>query len=86
MKNTKEKWTTSPSSSRSASGWTAIELNGDTVAEVYGSTIESQELARLLSSAPEMLEMLKKLHESCPNHRGNKRRKLSELIAKAGGE
>ena len=86
MKNTKEKWTTSPSSSRSASGWTAIELNGDTVAEVYGSTIESQELARLLSSAPEMLEMLKKLHESCPNHRGMKRRKLGELIAKAGGE
>jgi len=43
--------------------------------------------ANLIASAPEMLKMLKKLHESCLNHRGKKRRKLGELIAKAeGGE
>jgi len=42
---------------------------------------------RLSEVAPEMLEMLKKLHKSCLNHRGGKRRKLGELIAKAeGGE
>ena len=43
--------------------------------------------SNLIALAPEMLEMLKKLHKSCLNHRGDKRRKLGELIAKAeGGE
>jgi len=46
---------------------------------------EVEELYNLIVASSEMLEMLKKLHESCPNHRGDKRRKLGELIAKAEG-
>ena len=49
--------------------------------------IAGAELYQMVELFPEMLEMLKKLHKSCLNHRGGKRRKLGELIAKAeGGE
>jgi hypothetical protein len=86
-----EEWTTSPSSSGSASGWTAIELNGDTVAEVYGSTIESQELARLLSSAPDLLRAIKPLVKRIKAEDSwakdyDQIKFAEEIIAKAGGE
>ena len=97
-----EEWTTSPSSSGSASGWTSIDLNGDAVAEVYGSDVDSEKLATLFASAPAMLELLKNiLAEVRPEiSRVNEAAgetifnpvatetidMAKELIAKAGGE
>ena len=49
------------SNSLSASGWTGLESDGQTVAEVYGSDKESQRLATLFASAPEMLEIVKEI-------------------------
>ena len=97
-----EEWTTSPSSSGSASGWTSIDLNGDAVAEVYGSDVDSEKSATLFASAPAMLELLKNiLAEVRPEiSRVNEAAgetifnpvatetidMAKELIAKAGGE
>ena len=93
MKQTKGKWTTTIGECGAT-----IHINNDynhplTFSFSYPETHIDKKLneegkanANLIASAPEMLEMLKKLHESCPNHRGDKRRKLGELIAKAGGE
>lgn len=50
------------SNSHSASGWIALDLDDETVAEVYGSDLESQKLATLLSLAPEMYELLQAIH------------------------
>ena len=50
------------SNSYSASGWIALDLDDETVAEVYGSDLESQKLATLLSLAPEMYELLQAIH------------------------
>jgi len=90
------------SNSLSASGWTGLESDGQTVAEVYGSDKESQRLATLFASAPEMLELLKDiLAEVRPEiSRVNEAAgetifnpvatetidMAKELIAKAGGE
>ena len=94
MKQTKGKWTTTIGECGAT-----IHINNDynhplTFSFSYPFAHIDKELneegkanANLIASAPEMLDMLKKLHESCPNHRGKKRRKLGELIAKAeGGE
>jgi len=59
MTYTKGKWTINPSPSESSSGWTAIERNDEVIAEVYGSDEESQTLASLIASAPELLTACK---------------------------
>jgi len=61
MKHIKGKWELHPSVSESVAGLTVITKDGNSVAEVYGSDIEGQKLARLFASAPEMLELLKQL-------------------------
>jgi len=58
MKHTKGNWTIKPSPSESSSGWTAIECSDEVIAEVYGSDEESQALASLIASAPELLQAL----------------------------
>jgi len=65
MKQTQEKWEVHPSASESTAGITIITIDGNSVAEVYGSDIEAQEIANLFASAPEMLEELKHINEEC---------------------
>jgi len=60
MKPKKEKWEIRPSISLSVAGLTVITKNGDSVAEVYGSDLDARELAKIMASAPAMLELLKK--------------------------
>ena len=61
-----KKYTIHPSASESPAGFTLIQgSDGVSVAEVYGSDMESQGLATLFISAPEMLEALKTIAEYC---------------------
>tara|TARA_Y100000310_G_scaffold318745_1_gene373176 strand:+ start:86 stop:358 length:273 start_codon:yes stop_codon:yes gene_type:complete len=48
----------------------------------YDCEIKDDKYFQAIELNAEMLKMLKKLHNNCPNHRGEKRRKLGELIAK----
>ena len=84
MKHTQGKWSVKQSPMLSDRHRFSVVINGDKKVCGCGNNKAN---ANLIASAPEMLKMLKKLHESCLNHRGKKRRKLGELIAKAeGGE
>ena len=62
MENIMKNLKINASNSHSASGWIALDLDDETVAEVYGSDLESQKLATLLSLAPEMYELLQAIH------------------------
>ena len=62
MENIMKNLKINASNSYSASGWIALDLDDETVAEVYGSDLESQKLATLLSLAPEMYELLQAIH------------------------
>ena len=90
MKHTKGNWTIKPSPSESSSGWTAIECSDEVIAEVYGSDEESQALASLIASAPEMLDELKmvaiglkQIHTAWARERVGY---VEEIIAKAEGK
>ncbi len=67
MKPKKEKWEIRPSSSMSVAGVTVITKNGDPVAEVYGSDLDARKLAKIMASAPAMLELLTKLRYQIEN-------------------
>ena len=67
MKHAKSKWEVRPSVSESVAGLTVITKDGDPVAEVYGSDIEGQKLARLFASSSELLEALKRVDEYLDN-------------------
>ena len=66
-KHAKSKWEVRPSVSESVAGLTVITKDGDPVAEVYGSDIEGQKLARLFASSSELLEALKRVDEYLDN-------------------
>ena len=55
------KLTTQPSASESPAGFTLIKKDDDSIAEVYGSDKEAQELATLFALAPELLKGYKDL-------------------------
>tara|TARA_R110000787_G_scaffold92543_2_gene194534 strand:+ start:213 stop:476 length:264 start_codon:yes stop_codon:yes gene_type:complete len=87
MKQTKGKWFVTKARYNANISKCTVEVKGKTRDLMIARCGFNEANANLIASAPEMLKMLKKLHESCLNHRGKKRRKLGELIAKSeGGE
>ena len=59
--------------------------NGEgTIGTIYGDDTEAKANANLIASAPDMLEMLKKLNKLCPNT--CEKINVGELINKAGGK
>jgi|GEM_PF-4616068 len=79
MKHTKGKWT-----AVKGEYGLDIDANEGTIATIYANDGEAKANANLIASAPDMLEMLKKLNKLCPNT--CEKINVGELINKAGGK
>tara|TARA_R110000824_G_scaffold395045_1_gene595305 strand:+ start:521 stop:760 length:240 start_codon:yes stop_codon:yes gene_type:complete len=79
MKHTKGKWGI-------GKGEFGLDINNGegTIGTIYGDDTEAKANANLIASAPDMLEMLKKLNKLCPNT--CEKINVGELINKAGGK
>ena len=84
MKQTQGKWSVHNFECADRNGGCFIKDNdGEDLAKVYGDREEDLANANLIASAPEMLEMLKRVVDG---KKSIPRKEVRKLISKAGGE